>query len=31
LKRSGLIENGTPEEVAGLAARLPVFRIDPIT
>jgi deazaflavin-dependent oxidoreductase (nitroreductase family) len=31
LKRSGLIANGTPEEVEGLAGRLPVFRIDPVT
>lgn len=31
LKRSGLVSNGTPDEVEGLAGRLPVFRIDPIT
>ncbi len=31
LKRSGLVTNGTPDELEGLAGRLPVFRIDPIT
>jgi hypothetical protein len=31
LKRWGLVTNGTPDELQGLAARLPVFRIDPIT
>jgi deazaflavin-dependent oxidoreductase (nitroreductase family) len=31
LKRSGLVTDGTPDEVAALAGRLPVFRVDPIT
>jgi hypothetical protein len=31
LKRWGLVTNGTPDELQGLAGRLPVFRIDPIT
>jgi deazaflavin-dependent oxidoreductase (nitroreductase family) len=31
LKRSGLVTTGTADEVASLAGRLPVFRIDPIT
>jgi deazaflavin-dependent oxidoreductase (nitroreductase family) len=31
LKRSGLVASGTAGEVEGLAGRLPVFRIDPIT
>jgi deazaflavin-dependent oxidoreductase (nitroreductase family) len=31
LKRSGLITDGTADEVEALAGRLPVFRIDPIT
>jgi deazaflavin-dependent oxidoreductase (nitroreductase family) len=31
LKRSGLVSDGTPDEVEALAGRLPVFRIDPIT
>jgi deazaflavin-dependent oxidoreductase (nitroreductase family) len=31
LKRSGLVTYGTPDELASLAGRLPVFRIDPIT
>ncbi len=31
LKRSGLVTDGTPDELASLAGRLPVFRIDPIT
>jgi hypothetical protein len=31
LRRSGLVADGTPDEVAALAGRLPVFRIDPIT
>jgi deazaflavin-dependent oxidoreductase (nitroreductase family) len=31
LKRSGLVTDGTPDEVQALAGRLPVFRIDPIT
>jgi deazaflavin-dependent oxidoreductase (nitroreductase family) len=30
LKRSGLVTNGTSDEVEALAGRLPVFRIDPI-
>jgi deazaflavin-dependent oxidoreductase (nitroreductase family) len=31
LKRSGLVADGTPDECAALAGRLPVFRIDPFT
>ena len=31
LRRSGLVADGTPDEVAALAGRLPVFRIVPIT
>jgi hypothetical protein len=31
LKRSGIVTDGTADEVEGLAGRLPVFRIDPIT
>jgi deazaflavin-dependent oxidoreductase (nitroreductase family) len=31
MKRAGVLTEGTPEECAGLAGRLPVFRIDPIT
>ena len=31
MKRAGVLTDGTPEELAGLAGRLPVFRIDPIT
>jgi deazaflavin-dependent oxidoreductase (nitroreductase family) len=31
MKRSGLLTDGTPEELEGLAGRLPVFRIDAIT
>jgi deazaflavin-dependent oxidoreductase (nitroreductase family) len=31
LKRSGLVAEGTPAEVEGLAGRVPVFRIDPLT
>ena len=31
LKNSGVVNNGTPDELEGLAGRLPVFRIDPIT
>jgi deazaflavin-dependent oxidoreductase (nitroreductase family) len=31
MKRVGLLTDGTPDEVEGLADRLPVFRIDPIT
>jgi deazaflavin-dependent oxidoreductase (nitroreductase family) len=29
MKRAGVLSDGTPEECAGLAGRLPVFRIDP--
>jgi deazaflavin-dependent oxidoreductase (nitroreductase family) len=31
MKRAGVLNEGTPDECAGLAGRLPVFRIDPIT
>jgi deazaflavin-dependent oxidoreductase (nitroreductase family) len=31
LRRSGLVGNGTADELETLAGRLPVFRIDPIT
>jgi hypothetical protein len=31
MKRAGVLTDGTPEECAGLAGRMPVFRIDPIT
>lgn len=31
LKNSGLVNDGTPDELEGLVGRLPVFRIDPIT
>jgi len=31
LKKSRLVHDGTPDECEGLAGRLPVFRIDPIT
>jgi deazaflavin-dependent oxidoreductase (nitroreductase family) len=31
MKRAGVLKTGTPEELAGLAGRLPVFRIDPVT
>ena len=31
MRRAGVLTAGTPDECAGLAARLPVFRIDPIT
>ena len=31
MKRAGVLTDGTPDESAGLASRLPVFRIDPIT
>ena len=31
MKRVGLLTEGTPDEVEGLAGRCPVFRIDPIT
>lgn len=30
LKRSGLVQQGTPEEVEALAGRIAVFRFDPI-
>jgi deazaflavin-dependent oxidoreductase (nitroreductase family) len=31
MKRAGVLTDGTADECAGLAGRLPVFRIDPIT
>jgi hypothetical protein len=31
MKRSGVLDTGTPEELEGMAGRLPVFRIDPVT
>jgi len=31
LRNSGLVNDGTPDELEGLVGRLPVFRIDPIT
>jgi deazaflavin-dependent oxidoreductase (nitroreductase family) len=31
MKRAGVLTDGTPEECAGMAGRLPVFRIEPIT
>ena len=31
MKRAGVLTEGTPDECADLAGRLPVFRIDPIT
>ena len=31
MKRAGVLTEGTPDELEGLAGRLPVFRIDPIT
>jgi deazaflavin-dependent oxidoreductase (nitroreductase family) len=31
MKRAGVLVDGTPDECAGLAGRLPVFRIDPVT
>ena len=31
MKRAGVLADGTPDECAGLAGRLPVFRIDAIT
>jgi deazaflavin-dependent oxidoreductase (nitroreductase family) len=31
MKRAGVLTEGTPDECAGLAGRLPVFRIDRIT
>lgn len=31
MKRSGVLTDGTPDELESLAGRLPVFRIDPVT
>jgi deazaflavin-dependent oxidoreductase (nitroreductase family) len=31
MKRARVLTDGTPDELEGLAGRLPVFRIDPIT
>ena len=31
MKQIGLITEGTPDEVEGLAGRCPVFRIEPVT
>jgi deazaflavin-dependent oxidoreductase (nitroreductase family) len=31
MKRSGLVQDGTPDEFEALAGRCPVFRLDPIT
>jgi hypothetical protein len=31
MKRAGVLTEGTPDELEGLAGRLAVFRIDPIT
>jgi deazaflavin-dependent oxidoreductase (nitroreductase family) len=31
MKRAGVLKTGTADELEGLAGRLPVFRIDPIT
>jgi len=31
MKRAGVLTTGTPDELEGLAGRLPVFRIDPVT
>ncbi|MGV0578494.1 nitroreductase family deazaflavin-dependent oxidoreductase [Mycolicibacterium elephantis] len=31
MKRAGVLKSGTPDELEGLAGRLPVFRIDAIT
>jgi hypothetical protein len=31
MKRAGVLTEGTPDECAAMAGRLPVFRIDPIT
>jgi hypothetical protein len=31
MKRAGVLIEGLPDELEGLAGRLPVFRIDPIT
>jgi deazaflavin-dependent oxidoreductase (nitroreductase family) len=30
MRRAGVLTTGTPDELAGLAGRLPVFRIDPV-
>jgi hypothetical protein len=30
MKRAGVLKTGTPDELEGLAGRLPVFRIDPV-
>ena len=30
MKRAGVLQTGTPDELEGLAGRLPVFRIDPV-
>jgi deazaflavin-dependent oxidoreductase (nitroreductase family) len=30
MKRAGVLQTGTPDELAGLAGRLPVFRIEPV-
>jgi len=30
MKRAGVLTTGTPDELGGLAGRLPVFRIDPV-
>jgi deazaflavin-dependent oxidoreductase (nitroreductase family) len=31
MKRAGVLQSGTPDELEGMAGRLAVFRIDPIT
>jgi len=31
MKRSGVLTEGTPDELEGLAGTMPVFRIDPVT
>ena len=31
MKRAGVLTDGTPDECVGMADRLPVFRIDPVT
>jgi len=30
MKRAGVLKTGTPDELEGLAGRLPVFRVDPV-
>jgi hypothetical protein len=30
MKRAGVLKTGTPDELEGMAGRLPVFRIDPV-